>query len=238
MKRIHIGLEVSDLESSIRFYSSLFGQAPAVREADYAKWMPEDPKVNFSISTRGDEQAGGVHFGIQVEATGELTEVAERLEQAGEPLIHEADTVCCYHKSQKVWALDPDALPPVRAIGLAIDRLDHPIFRYGLRDLRVLIEPMRNGLTMRIREGTWGGAAVEGDIASRTLTIGESAVVRGVLVAETRSNLGHKKLCALGCLNNTESSTLPNRCWCRGKGPRRETLGNVISRQTRVRSVT
>ena len=110
MKRIHIGLEVADLESSIRFYTSLFGEPPVVREADYAKWMPEDPRVNLSISTRGDEAAGGVHFGIQVEEAGELSDVAQRLDEAGERLIHEPDAVCCYHTSQKVWALDPDAL--------------------------------------------------------------------------------------------------------------------------------
>ncbi|MEM7225622.1 MAG: VOC family protein [Pseudomonadota bacterium] len=110
MKRIHIGLEVSDLESSIAFYTNLFGQAPVVREADYAKWMPDDPKVNLSISTRGGEAAGGVHFGIQVEEAGELSDIAQRMDGAGERLIHEPDAVCCYHTSKKVWALDPDAL--------------------------------------------------------------------------------------------------------------------------------
>ncbi len=110
MKRIHIGLEVRDLERSIEFYSALFGGAPTVQEDDYAKWMSDDPRVNFSISSRGDEAAGSVHFGVQVEEKAELGEFTARLGKAGEALIPEDGALCCYHKSEKVWVIDPDAL--------------------------------------------------------------------------------------------------------------------------------
>ena len=109
MKRIHIGLEVSDLESSIRFYSNLFGQEPSVREADYAKWMPDDPKVNFVL----DQKCGarGVdHLGIQVDENEELDEVTARLEQAGENLLEQEKTQCCYAVSDKTWVTDPQGV--------------------------------------------------------------------------------------------------------------------------------
>ena len=109
MKRIHIGIEVRDLQRSVQFYSSLFGAEPAVLEADYAKWMSDDPRVNFSISSRGNEAAGSVHFGIQVDQEAALGEVAARLEDAGEAVIPEEGARCCYHKSEKVWVIDPDA---------------------------------------------------------------------------------------------------------------------------------
>ena len=109
MKRIHIGLEVRDLDRSVRFYSTLFGAAPSVREADYAKWMSDDPRINFSITSRGEEAAGSVHFGVQAEEKAELSEIAARLEKAGEDLIPEEGAHCCYHKSDKVWVIDPDA---------------------------------------------------------------------------------------------------------------------------------
>lgn len=112
MKRIHIGLEVQDLEDSARFYSDLFGAEPAVRRTDYAKWLLEDPRVNFSITARGTESSeGNVHFGIQVDSEDELHELSGRLAHAGRRLIAEGETTCCYHKSTKAWVLDPDALP-------------------------------------------------------------------------------------------------------------------------------
>ncbi|MDX1514081.1 MAG: ArsI/CadI family heavy metal resistance metalloenzyme [Gammaproteobacteria bacterium] len=110
MKRIHIGLEVKDLDASARFYTSLFGADPVVREADYAKWLLDDPRLNFSISARAGSEPGDVHFGIQVESEAELGEVSARLARAGEALIEEPEAVCCYHKSSKAWVVDPDAL--------------------------------------------------------------------------------------------------------------------------------
>ena len=109
MKRIHIGLEVADLAKSVRFYSDLFGAEPVLAKSDYAKWMLDDPRVNFSITARC-KRPGDVHFGIQVESEGELGEVAQRLEQAGRDVLAERETVCCYHRSEKAWVLDPDNL--------------------------------------------------------------------------------------------------------------------------------
>jgi catechol 2,3-dioxygenase-like lactoylglutathione lyase family enzyme len=109
MKRIHIGLEVANLEESLSFYTTLFGQPPTLREADYAKWQIDDPHVNFSITARGGEAPGGVHFGVQVESPEDLGALSARLERAGENLIPTGCTECCYHKSEKVWVIDPDA---------------------------------------------------------------------------------------------------------------------------------
>ncbi len=107
MKRIHIGLNVKDLERSVAFYSNLFGAEPSLHRPDYAKWMLDDPRVNFSI-TSGHCAAGDVHFGIQVESEAGLAEVAGRLKDAGEAVLDEPDTTCCYHKSEKAWVLDPE----------------------------------------------------------------------------------------------------------------------------------
>lgn len=109
MTRIHIGLEVADLDRSIAFYSQLFGCEPTVLEDDYAKWTPEEPKVNFSINSRGAEPAGSVHFGIDVSEKSELDEIAARLSQAGQKVIP-TSSECCYHKSEKAWVIDPDAI--------------------------------------------------------------------------------------------------------------------------------
>ena len=111
MKRIHIGLEVKDLEASMKFYTALFGAQPSHREADYAKWMLEDPRVNFSIQCRGPVPAGTVHFGVQVENEDELAECTRWLKDAGENVVSEPGAVCCYHVSDKIHVADPDALP-------------------------------------------------------------------------------------------------------------------------------
>jgi catechol 2,3-dioxygenase-like lactoylglutathione lyase family enzyme len=105
MKRMHIHLAVEDLNRSIGFYSTLFGAGPAVVKSDYAKWMLDDPRVNFAISTRG--QAPGLdHLGIQVETKAELAEVYGRLKQAGD-VVEEHATTCCYAESDKNWVGDP-----------------------------------------------------------------------------------------------------------------------------------
>ena len=108
MKRIHIGLDVKDIEKSVAFYSNLFGAEPSLRRDDYAKWMLEDPRVNFTI-TSGRCGAGDVHFGIQVESQEDLADVAGRLKGAGEAVLDEPDAVCCYHTSEKAWVLDPES---------------------------------------------------------------------------------------------------------------------------------
>jgi hypothetical protein len=106
MKRLHIHMAVEDLPRSIGFYSALFAAEPAVVKPDYAKWMLEDPRVNFAISTRGG-QPGLDHLGIQVENSGELQEVYARLHKAGGDVIEQVATACCYAKSEKSWIDDP-----------------------------------------------------------------------------------------------------------------------------------
>jgi catechol 2,3-dioxygenase-like lactoylglutathione lyase family enzyme len=106
MKRMHVHVGVQDLDRSISFYSALFATEPAVVKSDYAKWMLDDPRVNFAISTRG-KQPGLDHLGIQVESKGELSEVYARLRQAGGTVIEQGQTNCCYAQSEKSWIGDP-----------------------------------------------------------------------------------------------------------------------------------
>jgi len=110
MKRIHIGMQVEDVAASVRFYSTLFGAGPTVQKDDYAKWMLDDPRVNFSVSTRCD-MASKIHLGIQVEEAAELDEVAGRLKGAGVAVAETPAVTCCYAKSDKAWVADPDGLP-------------------------------------------------------------------------------------------------------------------------------
>src|ERR1700712_2648864 len=102
MKRLHVHVAVQDIPQSIGFYSALFDSQPAVVKTDYAKWMLDDPRVNFAISTRGREP-GLDHLGIQVEDASELNEVYARLRQAGGNIIEQGETACCYAKSEKSW---------------------------------------------------------------------------------------------------------------------------------------
>ena len=106
MKRLHVHVAVNDLSQSIGFYSALFAAQPAVIKMDYAKWMLDDPRVNFAISTRGRE-VGLDHLGIQVEDASELQEVYARLREAGGNIIEQGETACCYAKSEKSWIDDP-----------------------------------------------------------------------------------------------------------------------------------
>jgi len=106
MKRLHVHVAVRDLSQSVGFYSALFAAQPTVLKPDYAKWMLDDPRVNFAISTRGREP-GLDHLGIQVESQEELYEVYGRLRQAGGIIIEQGQTACCYAKSEKSWIDDP-----------------------------------------------------------------------------------------------------------------------------------
>ena len=106
MKRLHVHVAVDDLGRSIGFYSALFDAQPTVVKPDYAKWMLDDPRVNFAISTRGREP-GLDHLGIQVENKTELHEVYARLRKAGGTVIEQGETACCYAKSEKSWIDDP-----------------------------------------------------------------------------------------------------------------------------------
>ena len=109
MKRLHLHVSVPDLDQSIRFYATLFGAEPSVVKGDYAKWMLDDPRVNFAISTR-DRAPGLDHVGIQTETSGELLELAGRLKAAGTETFDEDATTCCYAQSDKSWVSDPAGL--------------------------------------------------------------------------------------------------------------------------------
>lgn len=106
MKRFHVHLSVNDLQQSVTFYSALFASAPTIQQDDYAKWMLEDPRVNFALSTRSGTP-GIDHLGIQAESDAELTELGERLARAGQAVVPEAGTECCYARSEKLWTEDP-----------------------------------------------------------------------------------------------------------------------------------
>ena len=109
MKRFHVHLNVDDLNRSIGFYSQLFAAQPARVESDYAKWMLEDPRVNFAISTRG-AQAGLDHLGFQVDDAAELAALKERATAADMALLDEGATTCCYARSEKHWITDPQGV--------------------------------------------------------------------------------------------------------------------------------
>ncbi|MXO67367.1 glyoxalase/bleomycin resistance/dioxygenase family protein [Altererythrobacter marinus] len=109
MKRLHIHVGVDDLERSIGFYSTLFGAEPTLTRDDYAKWMLDDPRVNFAISS-GNAHKGVEHLGIQVEDAQELGEVFARLKAADRPLVEEGQTTCCYARSEKSWVADPQGV--------------------------------------------------------------------------------------------------------------------------------
>jgi predicted lactoylglutathione lyase len=109
MKRMHVHVAVDDLQRSIGFYSALFASAPTIVKSDYAKWMLDDPRVNFAISTRG-RTPGLDHLGIQVETRDELNEVYARLHKAGGDVVEQGQTTCCYAKSEKSWIDDPSGI--------------------------------------------------------------------------------------------------------------------------------
>ena len=109
MKRLHVHVGVKDLDQSVAFYSTLFGAQPSVAKSDYAKWMLDDPRVNFAISS-GHAARGVEHLGIQAESDAELGEVYARLKAADRPVLEEGATTCCYAKSEKSWISDPDGV--------------------------------------------------------------------------------------------------------------------------------
>ncbi len=109
MKRLHVHVNVEDLAESIGFYSTLFAAEPTVRKVDYAKWMLDDPSVNFAISDRRDK-VGINHLGIQVDDDEELTELSERLQGAGRVVVEQKDARCCYARGNKAWVTDPQGV--------------------------------------------------------------------------------------------------------------------------------
>jgi catechol 2,3-dioxygenase-like lactoylglutathione lyase family enzyme len=115
MKRLHVHVSVEDLAQSVRFYSTLFATEPSVIKDDYAKWMLDDPRVNFAISTVSINRPGGFagisHLGIQAEDETELAEVYDRLARAERPIVEAKATTCCYAHSDKQWIADPQGVP-------------------------------------------------------------------------------------------------------------------------------
>ena len=110
MKRLHVHVGVADLDRSIRFYSTIFAAEPTVLKNDYAKWLLDEPRVNFAISVGQHATKGVQHLGIQVESSDELGEVYGRLKAADGPVLEEGRTTCCYAKSEKNWIADPDGI--------------------------------------------------------------------------------------------------------------------------------
>lgn len=109
MKRFHVHAHVEDLAQSIAFYAKLFGAEPTRQESDYAKWMLEDPRINFAISTRGGKP-GVDHLGIQTDSEEELAALKGRAEAAELSLQDTGETSCCYARSDKYWVIDPQGI--------------------------------------------------------------------------------------------------------------------------------
>ena len=107
MKRLHISINVTDLDKSVAFYSKLFGLPPALQKEDYAKWLVDEPCVNFVVERATD--SGLTHAGIETDSAEELTQLYDRFKAAG-PYEHEGMTNCCYHESKKSWTADPDGI--------------------------------------------------------------------------------------------------------------------------------
>ena len=110
MKRFHVHVAVNDLSKSIVFYSAMFGEPPVVLKPDYAKWMLEDPRVNFAISSRG-HAAGVNHLGLQADDDAELEAIHANLQRADTTVLSEKGAHCCYAKSDKYWVTDPQGIP-------------------------------------------------------------------------------------------------------------------------------
>ena len=107
MKRFHVNVSVSDLDQSIEFYRTLFGEEPAIRRDDYAKWMLDDPRVNFAIA-ESSKSKGVNHVGVQADTLEELGDIQARLKKAGERTFDQPQAECCYAQSSKSWVRDPD----------------------------------------------------------------------------------------------------------------------------------
>ena len=110
MKRLHVHVTVRDLEPSIGFYKTLFGRPPLVEKDDYAKWILDDPRVNFAISATGSDKPGFDHLGIEVESAGELADLTGRLKAAEESVVEQKQAACCHVVSDKAWVADPDGV--------------------------------------------------------------------------------------------------------------------------------
>jgi lactoylglutathione lyase len=143
MKRFHIHVSVGDLAESIRFYSTLFGSEPAKVEADYAKWMLEDPRINFAISRRGCEP-GVNHLGFQLDSAAELQGMRSQLQAADARLIEEKEQPCCYARADKYWVTDPSgvAWETFHTLGaIAVYGEDTAVFDHGKSSVPTRVGP-------------------------------------------------------------------------------------------------
>ena len=109
MKRFHVHVSVNDLDGNVKFYSTMFGMPPTVLKPDYAKWMLDDPRINFAISSRG-VTPGVDHLGVQVESESELTELRRQVAEANIARLDQASAECCYARSDKYWTTDPQGI--------------------------------------------------------------------------------------------------------------------------------
>jgi len=133
MKRFHIHVSVDDLEKNIRFYSTLFGTQPSRVEAEYAKWMLDDPRINFAISTRR-QPLGVNHLGFQVDSAAELLDMQAQLTAADARVIQEDSQACCYARSDKYWVTDPTGIAweTFHTLGnIPVYGEDTPVFDHG-----------------------------------------------------------------------------------------------------------
>ena len=133
MKRLHVHVSVNDLAASIRFYQTLFGAQPAVTKPDYAKWMLEDPRVNFAISTHR-QPVGVNHLGFQVDTDEELRGMRAQLEAADARMVEENEQPCCYARSDKYWVTDPSGIAweTFHTLGgIPVYGEDTPVFKHG-----------------------------------------------------------------------------------------------------------
>ncbi len=106
MQRLHVNIKVNELAESVRFYSTLFAAEPTVTKPDYAKWMLDDPRVNFSIVEASGSPTGIQHLGIEAETEGELQDLRRRIGSLEGEVFDEGETICCYHASDKTWVTD------------------------------------------------------------------------------------------------------------------------------------
>ncbi len=109
MKRFHVHISVDSIEQSVKFYSALFGQEASVQKSDYAKWMLDDPRINFAVSKRG-ARSGLDHLGIQLDSADELHQMTAQLQTAGIAVTDQGETTCCYAQSDKGWVHDPQGI--------------------------------------------------------------------------------------------------------------------------------
>lgn len=150
MKRFHIHVCVSDLSKSIEFYSTLFGAQPSRVEPDYAKWLLEEPRVNFAISM-GRQPVGVNHLGFQLDSADELRGMRGQLAAADNGMIEEIDQACCYARSDKYWVTDPTGIAweTFQSLGsIPVYGRDTPVFDHGTSAV-----PMQNPGAPRKADG-------------------------------------------------------------------------------------